>query len=996
MATSDMSTNIEHIDHPREQRHLAAPALLAGLCLLVACSGSRRERPRGPRACRKAPRTDDSVPLVGGALTPFGSLPAKYSYPSPIVEPTAIVDEEWNTIVSNGEGEYTLDSGLITPSKSLLLFAPDQTVVLQEPLRAKNVVIYAQDLKIADSGEIDVSATGTPTAPPTKPSVPTSAGAAGVDGQPGTAGQSGGMIVLMLKSSDALRATAPTDRATFKLSGQDGGQGQPGGDGAPGTDLSASTNNGTCGRHYSAGWDRASFNTGLEQCRGPRGGAGGRGGSGGAGGRGGDAGTIYLMEKAAEAESKILAGLEATPGVGGASGPAGSAGIGGAGGPGGTFTVRHCWKTAFWTDCKDEGRQRGYTGHRGPTGAPAPQGPSVGPSGASFQYPAKEVLAPSETSGLAQSSWMTSLLEHLEERALILSERGDHDEAAHIADSTVEFHSAVAARGEVWIPTARDSNSVLSMLRIREALRAGLSASGELQTQPNALDLIDVRELGESVRFEASTFSRRRELYVRLLRADGDSGNSAEISRLLSQQLALSQAETEARLLELRSISNELESARSDYEKTLGLLDEQVEAHFGAKMTELSTEQWETISAAHHGDLVQMVSSLAAVGIAAATGGAAAPFLATAVSYGGTVAARAIRKESLVQFSDIGNVYSTYSQFKIYNSKAEQKKREKRRLDISRAKGMKRAELIFKYAKADKEALSRAIGQVEASARSLLADGTTVAMALAEGESMSEETKTTARELVKSLNRIERLHQTAAALTDDVSRQVELQTWLIASISDAADAATRATARRQAARSLWKVDAVKSTRVRRSLTAYRAYGEASQPPQLTQSWDEEELEYTKLLDALTATVPTLGSRPALSNNRELSHSVGVGVPWRTDPRSEYTINIGGAVGLTNAVVECVSVSGLREVRAYVERDEDYWLQDERGNFSHFVAPIRTFGVLSSDQPEYCFAENLVAPALIGQWKLRLEGTNSGLPCEQEPLVVEFRTRSQGN
>jgi hypothetical protein len=977
----------------RQMRSASSITILAVSTLLAIAGCGRRggdkptENPELPAACKAIAENE----LKNRNLSPYGELPAKYVYTAEVEEPAALVDGDWITIVRDGPGKFKLDPSTIDPKKSLLLFAPDQVVEVDSSVKAKNIVIFAGDLKVGKDGLLDVSAPKSNLDAAPKPATPTQPGSHGHPGAPGAPGADGGMLVLLLQRNTELSQSLPGVAKFADLGGQPGQAGQPGGDGAPGLEKSSLPDNSTCGTYYSSSWDHGSYQRGLEECRGAMGGAGGNAGIGGNGGMGGAAGPLYLLGTASKSADQILKKVEGTPGQGGAGGAHGQPAAGGRGAPGRFINERHCWKSAFWTDCETNDRHhRGHTGHRGPSGSRASTPLAHGQAGKPFEYPAPTATSVSGANG-HEASWTTALLEHMESRVLRLSETGLHHQAQLNAENALHFSDALGESAHKNKMTVRDARAIESLYQMRDALRSGLSANGDSRGLPNHLPLLDTKELADGLRFEAATFARRRELYELLRAADRTIMSAPTTLKQINEQIRVSERAIIARFESLAALNATLRDARENYDRKVLELDANFEKYYGKKIAELSTEEWKKVEGNAHADLTQVAGTLAAVGITVLTDGAAAPFAATLVSYGSTVVARGMRQEAMFRFEDVGTIVADYKEFKEYNSDAARAEREVRSKEIAaETKPLKKAKLVLDYAKDDRKRLERSLGKLKTSVQEMLASTKELTSVIADAQDFDPVLRKNAELLSGMTIELERLHGEVALHVNDISRLSELILWLETVRGEVADALAQNLARKFAADQLWKLDVVRSTRIRRAMNAHQGYVGGQQPALLESSWNDDELEYSKLLEAMEASLPFSRALEEV-HAAEIRNTVSIQIPWRSTPNAEYEIRIGQDARMELSTVRCIRIEGLGKVTATISHGADHWLQSHDGKFSHYTMVPRVLGRFTAKQSRACFSESLLPPALLGSWSLILDGVNEGHICEQSPLIVHFET-----
>lgn len=974
--------------HRWDAQIIISHAMLVAFAMTCTGGCHAPARPSSPSAsCDKIAE----APLKAGFLSPYGELPAKYVYTAHVEEAATLIEEGWTTIIQDGAGDFILDQAAVDPKKSLLLFAPERLVKIKSPVKARNIVLFAGDLDLGANAFLDVSAPRTNPGPAEKPPTPTGPGSHGQFGAAGAPGADGGMLVLLLKRDNDLKRTLPGVARFADLSGQPGQTGQPGGDGAPGFDKSGAGNDSTCGTYYSSTWDFISYQRGLEECRGATGGPGGNAGLGGAGGPGGSAGLLYLLGATSGSTKDIQARIVATPGKGGAAGPHGQPALGGPGAPGRLINERHCWERLLWTDCETRDRHhRGYTGNRGPSGIAGSSPSANGQDGRPFTYPPPAAGSSPAAIGPA-TSWSTPLLEHMENRVIRLSETGLHQQAEVAVGNAIEFAHQVSTSTHAGTLTVRDARAVGSLYRLRDSLRSGLSANGEMRELPNHLPLFDTKELADGLRFEASTFARRRELYEILRTADIATMSSAATLKKIDEQLQASEREITIRFETLGELTAKLKAARLEYDRAVLKLDAEFEAHYGKRIAALSAEEWKKFVGNKNAELLQGAGALAALAITVFSEGALAPVAATLVSYGTSVAARKMRDESLFKLDDIATVAAGFTELLAYNSGGARADREKLRDTFEKEKkALKRAKLILDYANADRRKLERDIDKIKQSTQAALTNVKALTGAMANTRDLDPAVRRSAEALGEIVAELERLRAETALNVNEISRLSELTLWLETVRGEDSDDQAQSVARRFAADQLWQIDLVKSTRIRRAMNAHRSYIFGRQPKLLEGSWNQDELEYVKLIEAMEALLPSSRVLEEV-HSATLQDTISVKVPWRSTPKAEYEIRIGQDVGVKLATVRCIRIDGLGDVSATISHGADHWLQSNDDKFAHYTMPSRSLGRFTSAQQRICFSESLLRPALIGSWSLVLRGVNESHACKQAPLVVHFET-----
>jgi len=522
------------------------------------------------------------------------------------------------------------------------------------------------------------------------------------------------------------------------------------------------------------------------------------------------------------------------------------------------------------------------------------------------------------------------------------------------------------------------------------ALRAGLTADGDSQEPPNHLSIVGASGLTESVRFEALTVARRRELYELLRNEDARGLAAPGAIRTINEQISALSSELLGHLSSGAATNRRLAELRGEYQRDLGQLDLEIEQHYKHRIAELSAAEWKKIVGDSNAQIVQAVGALAAVAITVLTEGVAAPILATAVSYGSNVAARLMRDESPFQLDDVQQNIAKYKEFKTYQSNEAKAERQKRRDAIGAEKqAIKKAKLILEYANTDRESLRRAFEELVSNSKTLLDDAKLVTDVMARSVGLPPAAKLKAERVTTHLLEIDRLRLEAEMHATEVSRIAELTLWLEAVRDESADVASQRLARKFASDDLWRLDLVRSTRLRRAMNASNSYGLAVQAQPLADSWKPDELEYSKILEAMDSSVR---SRALVeqANANTFQYSPAIQIPWRMSPRSTYEIIVGQDVKYKVATVQCVRVDGLGRAKATIFHGPDNWVRAVDGRFAHFSMARRGLGEFTSEQPEVCFPESTTKPSLVGSWSLELSGMNDGQACQQAPLVVKMR------
>lgn len=973
---------------------LACSALALGLLTVVAGGAHCRPTP-APVTPTFSEEELAQAPTVAAPKGPAG-------------KPGARTSGQWQVLTDvSALGEEGAPYESVSP---LFVFSSAGEVVVRRKVIAPRVIMFADSLAIEEQGSIVTANRTEPSPPPGKPTTEGD-GANGEHGQPGVPGRPGGDITLVLTSAESLEESLRSrngDEPAFDLRGQDGGDGQQGGDGRNAPDQHEVNPGNKNLRFYSKSTHPESFAEGRERAKGVSGDTGGSAGNGGDGGTGGMPGRLTVFVRSSSLPSAEL--LERTsnlapgePGDGG--GPGDVVGKGGRGTMGYTYTERHCWKTLFWTDCKDTKRGgRGREGDRGADGQPGTQGSKPLPPAV---VPSKHVIAQAVQDQRSEdadapmkagddplpvkvevATEMTPILRDYVERASLLALDALHSESATVVQEAISFEN-------LYSKTISSEHGVLDgvYLQLLERMKLysdlGLSTIGQPRRPANWVPSVPYQRIEDvsHMAFSGALSVRDEVDWIEGLVAEERSARATAEKLLPVFEEKLRRTATELVVLEQEIVDgrDKLAAAEAEMTEAQEALDEARDEWFADEAARSSEAQTDAYRRASQAELLRGLGGLALA--AGPLAGGVGIAIGTGLNFAADIGSRAVLGDPLLQFSDLARIPQAVE---LHNAAKKQHESREKRLKEMQAQGADARTIFWHLQKLAVEAepytnaVKTAVGEIKA-AQDLRSRLEKELSEIPDGD-MPQSVKDRIADLREPAKRYEialsESQALGAARLGLISSRIAMSTAVRLMRADASTLVSAemmvpflADYQQLLLHDLGALD--------QALRATKAYARATPVPSAragvatTGGKDSFLNAVTDFVHSVSRDVITPPPSPSEGRVDAFVQQLSLEEQLTLASEGEVIVLVAPRLPQRRKKVYAVSLPSTAEGRFEVTKLSDQWLEGDDGLVRYQMEPA-TFGVLSSIQRRRATRPAAHNPSLIGAWRVRTVEHPGGL------------------